>query len=85
MIDQPVICEMSVVTDNLFKEVLFNAEGHQCAISYEKIKEMTMNDIISYLIDFFAESAPGYEGKMISIKLTKELRKTINSKIEQIK
>lgn len=85
MIDKSIIHEMSVVTDNLFRQVLFNAQGRQCAINYDRIKEMEMDDILSYLIDFFAEDAPGFQGKMISIKVLRELRKTIAVKIEEIK
>lgn len=85
MTNPSVIHEMSVVIDNLFKEVLFNAEGQQRAISYDKIKTMSIDDIIAYLIDCFADPHPGYEGKMISIKLTQQLRKTIAAKIELIK
>ena len=76
---------MSVVTDNLFKQVLFNAEGRQCAINYDKIKETSIDDVLSYLIDYFADDAPGYEGKMLSIKLVKELRKKITDSVAQLK
>lgn len=85
MNDQSIIHEMSVVTDNLFKQVLFNAQGRQCAINYDKIQSMSVDDVLSYLIDYFADDAPGYEGKMLSIKLVKDLRKKITDAIAQLK
>jgi hypothetical protein len=85
MNDQSIIHDISIVTDKLFKEVLFNAEGRQCAISFDKMKQMTERQILSYLIDYFAEDAPGYEGKMLSIKLVRELRTKITETIEQLK
>lgn len=85
MNDQSIIHEMSVVTDNLFKQVLFNAQGRQCAINYDKIQSMSVDDVLSYLIDYFADDAPGYEGKMLSIKLVKELRKKITDAVAQLK
>lgn len=85
MNDQSIIHDMSVVTDNLFKQVLFNAQGRQCAISFDKMKEMTERQILSYLIDYFAEDAPGYEGKMLSIKLVRELRTKLTETIKQFK
>ena len=85
MSQETIIHDMSIVTDNLFRQVLFNAEGRQCTISYDKMKEMPVEEILSYLIDYFADDAPGYEGKMLSIKLVRDLRTKIPATIQQLK
>jgi len=79
-----IIFNLSVINDNLFKELLFNAEGQQFKLSYEKAKTMTTEQIVSDVIDYYADSRPGWEGKMISVKLCKELYKTIPKSVAAI-
>ena len=79
-----ILHEISIVNDNLFQETLFTANGQQHRIAYSKIKSMTTKNVVDELIDFYADSRPGWEGKMISTKLAKYLYTTIPKVIAQI-
>jgi hypothetical protein len=79
-----LINDLSIIGDNLFKEMLFNAEGQQCTLSYEKVKTMSTPEIVSFVIDFFADPRPGWEGKMLSVNLCKKLYTLLPAKIAQL-
>ncbi len=75
---------VAVINDFLFQEMLFSSEGQQTRIPFTKARTLSVQQIIDHLIDFFADARPGWEGSMLSSRAIKDLRKTIEEKLQRI-